>query len=140
MSTLGKPPSQRQLRVGEEIRRLLSETFSRGEVPNIILFDASVTVTEVCPSPDLRHAKVFVMPLGGKDSLEIMQALKESARFLQSRIAKGLTTKYVPRLQFHLDHSFDEAGAISKILNRPDVLKDLRKEEGGSPEQGQDDT
>ena len=137
MSILGKPPSQRQLRVGEEIRRLLSETFSRGEVPNIILLNASVTVTEVCPSPDLRHAKVFVMPLGGKDSAEILQALKDSARYLQSRIAKGLTTKYIPRLQFHLDHSFDEAGAISKILNRPDVIKDLRKDE--SPDQGQDD-
>lgn len=137
MSLTGKPLSQRQLRVGEEIRRLLSEAFARGEVPDAMLFDTSITVTEVCPSPDLRHASVYVMPLGGKDAEQIMRALNDSSRFFHKVIARGLTTKYIPRIRFLFDHSFDEAGAISKILNRPDVLKDLKKVDDES--QGQDD-
>lgn len=137
MSLTGKPLSQRQLRVGEEIRRLLSEAFSRGEVPEATLFDTSITVTEVCPSPDLRYANVYVMPLGGKDAEQIIRALNDCARFFHKVVARGLTTKYVPRLRFHFDRSFDEAGAISKILNRPDVQKDLHKED--DEPKGQDD-
>lgn len=111
-------PSQRQLRVGEQVRQVIIETLQRGKFNDILLLDAShnVTVSEVRPSPDLKHAKVYIMTLGGKDIDEILPALNDSAAIFQKELGKKLTMKFTPKLRFVKDTSFDEASKIDDLL------------------------
>ncbi|MGE3770690.1 MAG: 30S ribosome-binding factor RbfA [Bdellovibrionales bacterium] len=110
-------PSQRQLRVGEELRHALSEILNRGDSNEPELFDVSITVTEVRVSPDLRNATVFVMPLGGKDLGPIMEALKRTKPFFRHQVAKELKNlRNVPDLRFEADNSFDTSKRIDDIL------------------------
>lgn len=123
-----KPPrerSQRQLRVGQEIRRILADIVIREGFLDEAHFQQSVTITEVVVSPDLKNATIFVMPLGGENSDVLMEALTSQIYHYRSVIAKQLRTKYVPNLFFKIDTSFDQAERIHTLLNQPRVKKDL---------------
>ena len=117
--------SQRQLRVGEELRHILAQLLRPGELRDPALADASVTVTEVRLSPDLKNATAFVMPLGGSNTDEILAGLKRSAPYLKSRVAREVALRHVPNLVFALDRAFDSAAHITELLSRPDVARDL---------------
>lgn len=120
----GKPPSQRQLRVGEEIRHALAWALERGDFGNAGL-DRPVTVTEVRVSPDLRNATAFVTPLGGGDPKPVLQALRRIGPHLRHELARQMRMKYVPNLSFQADESFDEAQHINLLLHSPEVVRDL---------------
>ena len=120
----GKAPSQRQLRVGEEIRHALSEILRRAHFRDPVLAEASVTVTEARVSPDLRNATVFVMPLGG-DIEPVVEALNRASAFLRGQLADAVRLKYMPKLNFVHDESFDEANRIDALLHSEAVRRDL---------------
>lgn len=128
----GKDPSQRQLRVGEELRHALAEIIARGDLRDPGLSGASVTVTEVRASPDLRHAVVFVVPLGGGGGEAVLAGLRRAAPYLQNRIARLVRLKFAPRLTFHADTSFDYAEKIDNLLHEPCVATDIDHEPGGN--------
>ncbi len=125
-------PTQRQLRVGEEIRHALAEVMERGDFRDPALTDARVTVTEVRVSPDLRNATVFVTPLGGiGDRAVLLEALNRAAGFLRGQLGRRIRTKFTPALTFTADTSFDHAERIDAALRRPDVSRDLGADDGG---------
>ena len=126
-----KTPTQRQLRVGEELRHTLARLFERGALRDPALRDTPITVTEVRASPDLNNATVFVMPLGGKAVDEVIEALRRAAPFLRSAIAREVELRRIPRLAFEIDRSFSTADQIATLLREPHVARDL---EGGSDE------
>jgi len=117
--------SQRQLRVGEELRHVLAQLLRPGELRDPALRDASVTVTEVRVSPDLRNATAFVMPFAGANAGEVMAGLKRSAVFLKGRVAQMVELRQVPNLVFAFDAAFDNAARIAALLARPEVERDL---------------
>ncbi len=123
--TISKEPSQRQLRVGEEIRHGLAQVMAYQELRDPDFFDVNITITEVRVSPDLKNATAFIIPLGGGDDAAILAALKRASPFLRGRLAKKIKLKHVPKLSFKHDNSFDEASHIDLILRRPEVAKDL---------------
>lgn len=123
-----KKPTQRQLRVGEEIRHILSRTLSHAESGDALLDRSSITITEVRVSPDLQNAVVYVMPLGGKQVPEILSSLKDRAWYFRKEVARQLTTRVVPRLVFHADPSFDEMMRIDSLLKSPKVKRDIEGE------------
>ncbi|MFC4348719.1 30S ribosome-binding factor RbfA [Kordiimonas lipolytica] len=118
-------PSLRLLRVGENVRHAISAILTRGDVQDPDLVRASVTVSEVRVSPDLRNATVFVMPLGGDPELKITKALNRNSAFIRGEMSKVVHMKYMPRLKFKLDESFDEASHIDALLRDPRVTRDL---------------
>lgn len=121
----GSAPSQRQLRVGEEVRALLSACLMRGDV-YIEDFDGSkITITEVRMSVDLRHAFAFVMTLGGEDLDKNMTKLKQIAPLLRSYLAKGMNLRTVPILHFEPDKTFDEVDRLERLFRLPHVAQDL---------------
>ncbi len=125
----GRTPSQRQLRVGEELRHVLAAILARGELRDPALKDQSITVSEVRVSPDMRHATAYVMPLGGAgDATEIVTALNRAAAFLSHEVGRRITMKYTPILQFTLDTVFDEAQRIDALLRQPGVARDLKRQ------------
>ena len=124
----GEGPSQRQLRVGELVRHGLVEVFSRGEVPAEHL-DGTITVLEVSMSPDLRQAKVYVMPLARRDSADVMEALRRHVKPIRGALSKRINLKYMPALTFVLDTSLDYASKMDTLLNDPKVQRDLHNEE-----------
>jgi ribosome-binding factor A len=123
-----KPPTQRQLRVGEEIRHILAHSLSLQHSGHPLLDRSSITVTEVRVSPDLTNATVFIVPLGGQNFSEILTALKERAWFFRKEVARKLTTRVTPRLAFKADFSFDQAQRIESLLKSKKVKDDLGKE------------
>jgi ribosome-binding factor A len=123
-----KGPSQRQLRAGELIRHALAEILARGEVHDPVLENHTVTVPEVRLTPDLRLATIYVMPLGGRDTHEVLDALDRNKRFLRGELAHRINMKFVPEIRFRLDERFDEAERIDKLLHDPRVARDLDKE------------
>lgn len=109
--------SQRQLRVGEELRHVLSRILNEGGSADPDLYDVNITVTEVRISPDLRNATVFVMPLGGKDANTLLPALKRARGFFRHEVAKEMRNmRNVPDLRFAIDESFDQAQRIESLL------------------------
>ena len=120
-----REPTQRQLRVGEELRHALARILQRGELRDPALQHVTVTVTEVRMSPDLRNASAYVMPLGGQHSAEVIAALTRSAGFLRGQIAREVPLRFTPSLAFALDTSFDHASRINELLHRPEVERDL---------------
>lgn len=122
-------PSQRQLRVGEELRHVLSMIIERGEIRDPDLAGLSITVTEVRISPDMRNATAYVVPLGGVtddgDIGVIIKALGRAAPFLRHRIAQSVHLRYVPKLMFMADTSFDEGDKIDALLRGTDIARDL---------------
>lgn len=126
-------PSQRQLRVGELIRRCLSEVLQRGEVHDPDLARMSITVGEVRVSPDLRIATAFVLPLGGQGKDEALLALRKNKGELRHLITKNLTLKFSPELKFLLDDTFDQIDETRRLLAQDNVKRDLDRDddEGG---------
>jgi len=125
----GRSPSQRQLRVGEELRHVLADILARGELRDPALKGLSITVSEVRASPDMRNAIAFVMPLGGAgDSDEVVAALNRAAAFLSHEVGRRIAMKYTPVLQFALDSAFDEAQRIESLLRQPAVARDLKRD------------
>jgi len=120
-----KTPSQRQLRVGEVLRHALAEVFREEDIRDLDLIGVSVTVTEVRPSPDLRHATAFVEPLGGGNADVIVKALNRHRGFLRGELGHRITLKFTPELRFLEDTSFAEAAHIEGILRSEKVSRDL---------------
>jgi ribosome-binding factor A len=118
-------PSQRQLRVGEEIRHLLARALERGDLHDAVLDTVPVTVAEVRVSPDLRHATAYVMSLGGLRLDEVLAALEKNAWAFNKMVARALALRYTPTLKFVADETFDEASHIDAVLRRPEVARDL---------------
>ncbi|MEL6277751.1 MAG: 30S ribosome-binding factor RbfA [Pseudomonadota bacterium] len=123
----GSGPSQRQLKVGENIRRALSDILMRGDLWDPDLARKPITVSEVRTSPDLRHATAFVLPLGGDGAEEMLAALKRNAGELRRQVTRSVTLKYSPELHFVLDESFDRMDAARQLLESDEVRRDLQK-------------
>lgn len=120
----------RLLRVGENIRHALSTILQRESLQDPALSGVSVTVAEVRVSPDLRNATIFVLPLGGDNQAAVVDALQRAAPYLRSRLGGAVRLKYLPQLNFQLDHSFDRASHLDELLADPHVQQDLGKDLG----------
>lgn len=130
-------PSQRQLRVGELIRRTLSEALSRGEVHDPDLSERSITVGEVTVSPDLKWATAHVLPLGGADAGGALAALERNRGELRRLLGRALTLKHVPDLRFELDLTFDRLDDTRRLFADERVRRDLEAPDGDA-EDGED--
>ena len=117
MTSLGKPVTQRQLRVGEMIKQALGMLFIRDEA-KLPLSTKEITVTEVRMSPDLKTAKIFVMPLGGKEADDVVAKLKEFSFVIRKVLSKKIVMKFLPKLYFVKDNSFDYAEKIERIIKQ----------------------
>ena len=120
--------SVRLLRVGEQVRHILSEILQRGDVHDETLQSHLVSITEVRMSPDLRHATVFVKPLLGQDEEVVLKAMRTNTAYLQREVARRVHLKYAAKLKFLADESFDEGGHIDRLLRSPKVAQDLKEE------------
>ncbi|WP_309601387.1 30S ribosome-binding factor RbfA [Sphingomonas sp.] len=120
--------SVRLLRVGEQVRHILSDILTRGDVHDDTLQSHLVSVTEVRMSPDLRHALVFVKPLLGQDEEVVLKALRTNTAFFQREVATRVSLKYAAKLKFRADESFDEGGKIDTLLRGAHVAQDLGDE------------
>ena len=118
--------SQRQLRVGELIRHAVSDILTQGGVHDDTLSGHIITVPEVKMSPDLKLATIYVMPLGGHDTSEVIAALARNKKFLRGEVEHRVNLKFAPDLRFRADERFDEAERIEKLLRTPAVQKDLK--------------
>jgi ribosome-binding factor A len=123
----GPGPSQRQLRVGELIRRSLSEVLARGDVHDPDLNRMSITVGEVRTSPDLKIATAYVLPLGGKGQDEVLRVLARNKGELRRLMGKKLGLKYAPDLRFQLDQTFDQMDDTRRMLNQDAVRRDTEE-------------
>jgi ribosome-binding factor A len=123
-------PSQRQLRVAETIRHKLAEMLARGEIHDDVLAQHTITIPEVRISPDLKQATVYVMPLGGKDTADVLAALERNRRYIRGEVARAVNLKYAPDVRFRADETFEEAGRIERLLASERVRRDI---EGGTP-------
>jgi len=121
--------SVRLLRVGEQVRHILSDILARGEVHDDVLASHVVSVTEVRMSPDLRHATVFVKPLLGKDEEAVLKALRTNTAYFQREVASRVKMKYAAKIKFLADESFDEGSHIDQLLRDPKVARDLEAPE-----------
>ncbi len=119
--------SQRQLRVGEELRHILSDVLRNAHFRDPDLVDLVVTVTEVRVSPDLKAATAFVMPLAGKDAPKIIAGLNRATAYIRTEAVKQINLRVAPSFSFKLDHSFDEAARVTRLLQQPAVKADLDK-------------
>jgi ribosome-binding factor A len=121
----GKTPSQRQLRVGEAIRRAMSEALARGEIHNDDLARMSITVGEVKVSADLRVATAYVLPLGGAGAEEALKALNRSRGEIRHVVARGVLLKFVPELRFMIDETFDRMDNMRRLFADERVQRDI---------------
>lgn len=126
----GRGPSQRQLRVGELIRRTLSEVLARGDIHDPDLNRMSITVGEVRTSPDLKVATAFVLPLGGRGREEAIDALRRNRHELRRAVAKAVTLKFSPELRFVIDETFDRMDDTRRMLAQDTVRRDVDHEDG----------
>ena len=118
-------PRSAQLRVGELIRHAMADMLTRGDVHDPVLEGHLITVPEVRMTADLRLATIYVMPLGGKDIEEVLEALERNKKFLRGEIAHRVNLKFAPDIRFRVDERFDEAERIEKLLRTPAVQRDL---------------
>lgn len=126
-----KAPSQRQLRVGEELRNALAQMFAHGETHVPVLDSSSITVSEVRISPDLKNATAFVMPLAGSNKEAVFEALKEHAGRIRTLVGKRVVLRAVPRIVYKLDISYENANRINELLNSERVKQDVAKPTDG---------
>jgi ribosome-binding factor A len=131
-SERSRGPSQRQLRVGEELRHALAHILERGDIHDPDIAGRSVTVTNVTVSPDLRQATIYVIPLGGGDMGQLLTGLRRVRPFLRHQVAKRVQLRLVPDFIFAADVSFDQASRIEELLRRPDIARDLTPAEDES--------
>ncbi len=122
-------PSQRMLRVGELVRHALSSFLVRGEVQDPDLEGAMITVPEVRMTPDLKLANVYIMPLGGENAEQVVEALNRHKKYVRGGISSQLSLKYAPALRFFVDDTFEEADRINAILRSEKVAQDLASDE-----------
>lgn len=124
------------LRVAELIRHALAQILTRGEISDPVLEQHVVTVSRAKMSPDLKLATVYVMPLGGKDEQEVLNAFDRHKKFLRGEIATRVNLKFAPELRFRIDDTFDNVSRIDALLNSERVRRDLepKEESGGSAE------
>ncbi len=122
-------PSQRQLRVAEEIRHVLAGLFERRDFRDPELAEAQITVTEVRLTPDLKHAQVYVSRLGRSDVDALLPALKRAAPFMRGQVAHAVQLRYTPDLHFQPDHALEYAMKIDRLMHQPTVARDLEKPE-----------
>lgn len=122
--------SQRQLRVGEQLRHILSETLQRGHFNNELLMNKSntVIVSEVRPSPDMKHARAYVMSINGENMDDLLDALNENTKTFQKDIGRNMNMKFTPRVKFVTDTSFDEAQHITNLLRGVHIPDDTEEE------------
>ncbi|SEP56409.1 ribosome-binding factor A [Loktanella sp. DSM 29012] len=125
----GGAPNQRQLRVGELIRRRLSELLQRGEIHDPDLARMMITVGEVRCSPDLSVATAFVLPLGGNQKEEALLALRKSRHEIRREVAKVLNIKFAPEIRFEIDDTFDRMDATRALFAEEKVRRDLDQDE-----------
>lgn len=126
MSRSASGPSQRQLRVGEQVRAALSALFQRGDIDDSVVASTLVNVSEVRMSPDLKIATAYVTPLGGGDHAALVAALNRHARFIRGRLAPALRQmKFMPEIRFRDDTSFETFRHIDALLRSPEVARDL---------------
>lgn len=123
--SMGSGPNQRQLRVGELIRRALSEVLARGDIHDPDLAHVSITVGEVRMSNDLKLANAFVLPLGGQNADVVLDALNRSRGEVRRQINKTVTLKFSPEIKFLLDQTFDQLDETRRLLGQDAVQKDL---------------
>ena len=121
-----KEPSQRQLRVGQEIRRIISAEIERGEVRNLQGIDTMVTVTEVTVSPDLKYATAYIMTLNGSYLDEVMEGLSLAANHFRKSVGRNTNLRYVPEIVFRVDDTFAEVDKIERLMHDPRVQQDLK--------------
>lgn len=126
-------PSQRQLRVGEIVRKEMSDILSRGQLSDPDLDGVIITIPEVRMTPDLRLATCLIMPLGGQNGDKVVKALNRSAKYFRGQISRRMTMKFMPDLRFILDTRFDDDDRIGALLHSPDVKRDFA--DGGDGEQ-----
>jgi len=123
-------PSQRQLRVGEQVRHALSETLQRGEILDPVIETTVISISEVRMSPDLKIATAFVSPLGARDDAAVIETLNKHARFIRGRVSSALRQmKYMPEFRFRLDTSYDNFAKINELLKSPVVVRDLEADD-----------
>lgn len=123
--SIGTGPSQRQLRVGEVIRRALADVLNRGDIHDPELAHVSVTVGEVRTAPDLKRALVFVLPLGGGNADEVIAALNRNKGELRRAVTKAITLKFSPELKFVIDETFDQLDETRRLFEQEIVKKDI---------------
>jgi len=122
--------SQRQLRVGEQVRHALSEVMQRGEISDDLLQAAVMSVSEVRVSLEKKIATAFVSPIGAADSEAVVDALNRHARFIRGKLSPALRQmKFMPEIRFRLDTSFENFARIDRLLKSPDVARDLDHDE-----------
>lgn len=129
----GPGPSQRQLRVGEVIRRSLSEVLARGDVHDPDLNRLSITVGEVTTSPDLRIATAYVLPLGGTGQEDVLHLLARNKGELRRMIGKKVGLKFTPDLRFRIDETFDRLDETRRLFSQDDVRRDVETDEQDDP-------
>ena len=122
--------SVRLLKVGEQVRHVISELLIRQDVHDEVLASHAISITEVRMSPDLRHASVFVKPLLGSDEAVVLKALRTNTAYFQKEVAGKLKLRFAAKLKFLPDESFDEAARIEVLLRHPKVARDLGEDEG----------
>ncbi len=125
MKTPSAAPTQRQLRVAEEIRHVLAGVFARHDIRDPELANVDITVTEVRIGADLKRATAFVSRLGRTDVDALMPALKRAAPFLRAQVARSVRLRVAPDLSFQSDHALDYASKIDRLLHSPEVARDL---------------
>lgn len=126
-----QPQSQRQQRVGEEIRHALARIIERGHFRDPELAGVSVTITRVRMSPDLRHGTVGILRFGGGDSAALAKALNRAAAYFRGQLAHEVRLRFSPELRFEADTTFDRAAELERLFHSPEVLRDL----AGAPEE-----
>ena len=126
-STEGRGPSQRQLRVGEAIRRLLSEILMRGDTHDPDLTRLSITVGEVRVSPDLRVATAYVLPLGGGDHAAALERLSANKGEIRRLVGQGLGLRHAPEIRYLIDDTYDRMDATRAMLSEARVRRDVEE-------------
>ena len=110
--------SQRQLKVGEELRHLISNALHRETFYDEVIETSNITITEVNVSPDLKNAKVYIMPLGGKQKLQVLDSLNKVKGHIKKLISGSITLRQIPKISFIIDNSFEYANHIDQILHK----------------------
>lgn len=124
-----REPTQRQLRIAQEIKKIVASTLEKGEVRNPLILENLVTITDVDISPDLKLCTIYFMTLNGKNLGQIEDDLNAETKWLKKIIATKLKLRYTPDLNFRMDTSFEEVDRIEKLLRDPKVAKDLEDKE-----------
>ena len=113
-------PSQRQYRIGEIVKKALVEIFERVEIRDPALSGTSITISQVEVGPDLKLARVYIMPLGGRDQEKVVEGLERATAFLRKNVAERVALKYTPRLVFKIDNAFDSSQHINRLFKSPE--------------------